>query len=233
MLATLTNLQRLSERWTGSPEDSSSRASQTTMEFWDERFATDSAMPIRVAAVYASQGRAEELRSTCRKAVQLAWAVPDPARRDRAAKACCFSPLTDRSLQQAALELASSALALSPPGNPYGFHQWFIMTRGIAEYRNGNWETALPDFQTAANMDRFFRIIRITCLYKVMCLVKLGRVTEAQQLMDDAQHWLSTLPPPGEPLNAEGMDHDDIAIWMAYREATALLAEAPMQVSQP
>ena len=59
--------------------------------------------------------------------------------------------------------------------------------------------------------------------YRAMSLFRQGQEAEARQLFAEAEAKMKPLP--------GGADHDDLILWLAYKEAKALLA--PSQTSTP
>jgi hypothetical protein len=103
---------------------------------------------------------------------------------------------------------------------------FYQLALGMAEYRNGN-RTAADEALTAAEQTgERLGIVRLPArFFRAMNLFHQGRVAEARDLFAAAASETS-LPEDERKPYAGGADHDAVIIWLAYKEAKALLEAA-------
>lgn len=159
----------------------------------------------------------------------LAWAAEteysDVA--ERVAKLACLRPIGDAKMQEATLNLARKAVELcKQSGQP---SPWQQMTLGMAEYRSGHYQEAENALSAVAGMvgPKTYRpgTIQTTAdCYRAMSLFQLGRKDEARALLTTTGAEIKTSPAhEKKPLAEKGTDHNDLVLWLAYREAKGLL----------
>src|SRR5262249_32492301 len=101
---------------------------------------------------------------------------------------------------------------------------YFQMALGMAEYRNGHWAEAdaallaavkaAPDNPVVTGTSGFFR---------PMSLFRQGKVEEARKLATEAAGKMKPLPKDEKNPLAGGASPDDLTLWLAYKEAKALI----------
>jgi hypothetical protein len=108
---------------------------------------------------------------------------------------------------------------------------WFQMTLGMAEYRTGHdveAVEALTRAQAAASVDaegRYRELIRGTAgFYHAMSLSRQGRQAEARALFTATEAAMQPFPADEQKLPGEA-NHDDLILWLACKEAKAMLAQ--------
>jgi tetratricopeptide (TPR) repeat protein len=181
---------------------------------------------LRVAVLQAWFGEDKELATTRQRILAFAEGTIVAGTAERAAKVCSMRPITDRAEREAALMLARRAVEL---GKTDPWVAWFQMTLGMAEYRNGNFAAADQALLAAATLANGTLCITTTsAFYRAMSLFKQGKQDEARTLMATARTTMKSLPDDDEnPLprakNAETDPENDLIVWMAYKEAKALI----------
>jgi hypothetical protein len=175
---------------------------------------------LKTAALQAWFGQLDALAATRVRALRFANDTINPTIAERTAKICCLSPADDRT-NEAALVLARRAVEL---GKQHGFLVYFLMCLGMAEYRCGHYEAADAALLAAAKLGGGnYYVSRTTPFYQAMSLFRQGREAEARQRMAEAVARMH--PPPADEKNlpVDRVNADDLILWMACKEARALL----------
>jgi tetratricopeptide (TPR) repeat protein len=193
----------------------------------------DTFLLLEVAALQAWFGRDAEFAVTCRWALEFARDTHDPAVADRTAKVCCLRPSEDKTRCDAALALARRAVTL---GKDHEWLPYFQMALGMAEYRSGHDTAADKALLAAADSGRENDLISGTsAFYRAMSLFRQGKHVEARRIASEAA--VRMRPLPGDEKNplTGGAGADDLILWMAYKEAKALLRldAAPASTAKP
>ena len=179
----------------------------------------DHLLLLRVAAIQSWFHRDAELAATCRLARGFARGTRDAGIADAVAKSSSLRPPDDPTDRTATLALARSANEL---GKHYDNAGWFRMGRGIAEYRAGHDEAAAETLRATIE-DGQPQISITSAFYLAMTLPRQRKGEETRQVLAEA---ISRMRPyPGDEANplAGGDNHDDLILWMACKEATAVL----------
>jgi tetratricopeptide (TPR) repeat protein len=165
-------------------------------------------------------GKDKEYSKACRGALELAKGSEDAVTLERCAKACSFPSGGDTAHLAEALTLARKALKL---GNNHGFSPWFHVALGMCEFRNGNWTEAEEALSVAMKNGEWSPRLWVTsAYYRAMNSFRRGKQDEARQLAAEATAKMMKLWPPPQAQKT-GFWHDDVIIWMAYKEAKELL----------
>jgi tetratricopeptide (TPR) repeat protein len=184
-------------------------------------------LTLKLAALQVWFGKEGDYTATCRRMLQ--WAAdqkgPDPA--DRAAKITNLRPSADPQMLQAALAFARRAVEL---GQTNSLLPWYQLGLGMAQYRNGHYPeadqvlTAAPRL-AEAGLDKASQMyIGVTSgFYRAMSLFRQGKATEARQLFAETEATMKPLPADDKNPLANGANHDDLILWLACKEARALL----------
>jgi hypothetical protein len=140
---------------------------------------------------------------------------------DKTARACCLLPSVDKSQVEAGLALARKAVEL---GKTDPLLAWFQMGLGMAEYRSGRFAEAdahlcavVNGFNTSPSM------VFAAAFYRAMSLFRQGKEHEARRLATEAAAKMKPLPKDEENPLAGGNDADDLILWLAYKEAKAMI----------
>jgi tetratricopeptide (TPR) repeat protein len=153
--------------------------------------------------------------------LELAAGTDDASTAERAAKAYCLRPSSDPQLLDSAVTLARRAVDL---GKDHWFLKWYQMALGMAEYRNGNYEAADQALRAAEEAGKDNRLVHGTArLFHAMSLFKQTKEAEARQLFAEAEAQIPPLPADENQPLAKGVDADSVIVWLAYKEAKALL----------
>jgi WD40 repeat protein len=183
---------------------------------------TDTILAIAVAVLQAWLGKDTERADTCRRALEYARYTTDPVTAERTAKICSLRPVDDQAQRDAALGLARKAVKL---GTGHGYWPYFQMALGLAEYRAGNDVAAEEALRTAAASAglRNPHVSGTSAFYRAMTLFRQGKQAEARRLAADAASRMKPLPADEKNPLAGGGNADDLILWMACKEARALL----------
>jgi tetratricopeptide (TPR) repeat protein len=181
----------------------------------------DMLLSLKVAALQAWFGQDKEYAHTCARALEFAKNASDPATAERAAKVCCLRPMPDSSRRAAALALARHAVKL---GKTDPFLPWFQMTLAMAEYRSGNDATADEAMRATAEARKNNAYLTdLAAFYRAMSLFRQGKTDEARKLARAAAANMKPLPKDDMNPLAGNAGHDDLILWLAYKEAKALI----------
>jgi eukaryotic-like serine/threonine-protein kinase len=177
-------------------------------------------LSLKLTALLAWLGREEDRIEVCRQAFLQAAVSRAPSAAERAAKGFCLLPSADTGMLGDALSLARRAVELGRTGSQ---PQWFDLALGMAEYRNGNYpaaDRALTAAETAGPKKQ--HILQTSKFYRAMSVFRQGGIPEARKVFADAAAQMKPLPVEGQPFK-DRADHDDLIVWLAYKEAKALL----------
>ena len=183
------------------------------------------------AALLVWFGKDQEHRTTSQRMLESAANTESYGTAERVAKIACLRPIDAAETRKAALDLARKAVELGKDQKT--FLPWAHLTLGMAEHRSGHYPeaaTALGTaFQTAAETNYISNQPRIEStanFYLAMCLFQQGKQAEARSLFAATEAKMKPLPADEQNPLAEGASHDDLILWLASKEAKALLAGA-------
>ncbi len=182
-------------------------------------------------------GQDKELADTSEQALEFAKGTSNPMTADRIAKISCLRPTLDEARRQASLALARKAVEL---GKNNAMLHWFQMDLGIAEYRSGHFAEAVAALSAAENAGGTNTPVPCTAaFYRAMSLFRQGKKNEARRLAIDASSKMKPFPKDEKnPLQdeknplAEGSNFDYLILWMACKEAKALIKFDAAPVTQ-
>ena len=150
------------------------------------------------------------------------------------AKICCLRPTDDKSRLDATLALARAVGETF--SEQFAYSLGSLMGLGMAEYRSGNYPADDEAFLAAAEAGKENAyIIGTSAFYHAMSLFRQGKEVEARRIATEAALRMKPLPADeNNPLKG-GANHDDLILWMAYKEAKALLKldAAPAPPTRP
>jgi serine/threonine-protein kinase len=181
----------------------------------------DTLLFLKVAALQAWFGQDKELAATRKRIIAYAKESNELIAAERAAKACSILPSTDKEALESALALARTAEKIGR-GTPE--RVWHLLALGMAEHRSGNYAAADEALRAADKIGPDNRYIAgISRFYRAMNMFRQGQKEEARELASAAKAKMQPLPKDdGNPL-ADDRDHDDLILWLAYKEANAML----------
>jgi hypothetical protein len=173
-----------------------------------------------LAAIQAWLVQQTEYSATCDRVLELAKDSKEPTDAERAAKICSLRA-SDAETHEAALDLARRAVELGK-GNVLMFY--FQLALGMAEYRCGHDAEADVALRAAAHLGpQNYHVSGTTGFYRAMSLFKQGKEAEAIKLASEAVAKMKPLPADQQnPLTGDD-NADDLILWMALKEASALL----------
>jgi serine/threonine-protein kinase len=173
------------------------------------------------AALQAWFGQDKEFAETCRRGLAMAKNATVPGTANIVAKACCLRPSTDKAQLEAALALARKAAQLEKDN-------WSQMTLGMAEYRSGHLAHADAALLAAAKGgENIPHVAGTSAFYRAMSLFRQGKEDEARKLASAAAAKMKPLPKDEKNPLADHADPEDLILWMAYKEAKALIKFEP------
>jgi hypothetical protein len=109
------------------------------------------------------------------------------------------------------------------------------MALGMAEYRRGHFAEADTALIAAANRAKSINNRWVACtseLYRAMSLFRQGKEDEARQLAIESVSRMKPLPKDEKNPLAGNAHHDDLILWLAYKEAKALIQFDPAAALQ-
>jgi tetratricopeptide (TPR) repeat protein len=175
---------------------------------------------LKVAPLQAWLGQDKEFSSTCEQLLSLAKDTQDSMLADSAAK-CCSLRQADPKRHEAALVLARRAVEHGK-GSPW--FDFFEMGLGMAEYRCGHFaeaDTALTAAMNAAT--KHLTVSNTSAFYRAMSLFRQGKTDEARKLATEAAAKMKPLPLDEKNPLAGGAGHNELVMWLAYKEAKAMI----------
>ena len=185
----------------------------------------DTNLALRVAALQAWFGQDKDLTETCTRALAFAESTFDLPTADRTAKMCCLRPSENTTRLESALILARKVVE---SGKGHNWLPWFEVTLGIAEYRNGHFAEADAALSAAAARGKAIGYVVVASgFFRAMSLYRKGQEDEALKLAAAAASAMRPLPKDEKNPLAGNLGHDDLIVWMAYKEARALMKWEP------
>ena len=105
-------------------------------------------------------------------------------------------------------------------GHHYHALAWIQLTLGMAEYRSGHFDQADAALLAAikAGNDNP-HIAGTSAFYRALSLFRQGKPDKARQLATQAAARMKPLPKDAKNPPTSGDYHDDLILWLAYREA--------------
>jgi hypothetical protein len=176
----------------------------------------DTSLALKVAALQAWFGKDRDLADTCGRALDFAKVTYDPVKWDQMAWICCLRPTRDNTRLEAALALARKAAEVRRP--------YFPLILGMAEYRSDHLSVA--DFWLTSATKNFQGNLHVTgtsAFYQAMILFRQGKQDEARRVAATAAAKMKPLPKDEKNPLANDANTDDLALWMAYKEAKAMI----------
>lgn len=178
----------------------------------------DTLLSLDVAALQAWFGQEKEFAATRRQILAFAKGASEVLTAERAAKACSILPSGDGAELEAARALSRSAVKADKDAPSK------LLGLGMAEYRSGNDAAADAALLAAGNAgpdDPYST--GISAFYRAMSLYRQGKKDEARKLAIDATAKMKPLPEDEDNPLVGGAGHNDLILWLAYKEARALI----------
>src|SRR5262249_48128595 len=110
--------------------------------------------------------------------------------------------------------------------------RYLRVTLGMAEYRNGHFAKAEATLATGIEeAKKEGRMVGLPSFYLAMSLFQEGKTNEARRLAIEAHAKMKPLPKDEKNPLADGATPDDLILWMAYKEARALIQFDPPSIA--
>ena len=189
----------------------------------------NSSRALRVATLQAWFAVGDAYGVTRKRTLAWAASTDDRAVADHITRLSCLRPIKDAELRKAALKLGQRTVTLGQDDKKT--LPWSRLALGMAEYRNAQYEQSAQTLATAtasaADTDDKAHVARITGtakFYRAMCLFQKGKRDEARTLFNATAAKMKPYPADEKNPHADDEAHgDDLILWLAYREAKALL----------
>jgi WD40 repeat protein/tetratricopeptide (TPR) repeat protein len=185
----------------------------------------DTILALRAAAMQAWFGQEKEYAATRKRLLAFAKDTTDPGTCDHVAKSCSIRPSTDRAELEAALALARRGVELRKSGQ---WSEWNLLTFGMAEYRNGNHAAAIEAMLAAVKAGPDIPVLlSMSGFYRAMSLFQQGKHDDARKLALETAAQMKSLPKDEQNPLTDGAYYDTQIMWLAYKEAKALIKFEP------
>jgi tetratricopeptide (TPR) repeat protein len=176
-------------------------------------------LPLAALAVWF--GRDADHAAACDRALALARGTKNPVTAERTAKVCSLRP-GQKARHDAALALARKAVEV---GKDHPYRVSFRLALGMAEYRSGLFAQAAKTLELGPPREH---VGGTAAFYRAMSLFRQGKKGEAEKLAREAAANMRPLPKDEKSPLADNANADDLILWLAYREAKALIGlDAP------
>ena len=160
-------------------------------------------------------GREEEYHRVCDKLLARFRGVSDPRDCEWMGRACLLAPPTPEHLQRS-IEIIDRAITADKSTYPNWLYPYFLFARGLAEYRSGQYETALAICEGEAA-----RILRpAPKLVAALAHHRLGHAEAARKALAEAE---AAYDWSGDPVRKR----DGWMYFILRREALALIGPPP------
>ena len=183
---------------------------------------------LKVAALQAWFDRERDQVAMVRLLIQQAEDKPDDTDLAQCAvKSLCLRPSPDPALLARVLPLARRAVENANDPRQRACCQ---QSQGIAEYRAGNPEVAerllilASEGETKGPRERWPSVQCPSRFFRAMILFRQGKAAEARQLFSEAEALMKPLPAADRLALQSEITTDEIIVWLAYKEARAMLA---------
>jgi len=177
----------------------------------------DTRLSLEVAARQAWFGQDKELAATRQRIIAFAKGTNDAVTAERAARACSILPSASKAELESALSLGRTAVKLGPDG------EWNLLAIGMAEYRSGNYAAAEGALLAAKAGSKNPILTGSSAYYLAMSLFRQGKAEEADKLTIGAAAQMKPLPKDDQNPLANNANWDDLLLWLAYKEAKAVI----------
>ena len=201
----------------------------TLAEF--QRLPGDTRMALKIASLLVWFGHDSQYTDTCRRMIEWAGNSSEASNAERVAKLSVLHPTGDATILPAALGLARRAVDLGkelPETLP-----WYQMALGMVQYRSGNYPEAASVLASAAGTASNTKVATqraqiegTASFYRAMCLFQQGKPDDARNLITATEAKMKPFPADHQnPLAENYTDFNDLILWLACKEAKALLAQ--------
>ncbi len=182
----------------------------------------DTILSLKVSALQVWFGQDNDFAATRRLILSSAKGTHEEGPANAAAKACSILPFTDKAECEATLALGRTAVRAGNGG------EWNLLARGMAEYRGGDYAAADKSLLAVAEAGpNNPQATGISAFYRAMNACRQGKAEEARKLAVAATSKMKPLPKDEKNPLAGGPFTDDLILWLAYKEAKALIQFDP------
>jgi hypothetical protein len=187
--------------------------------------ADDASLALRVAGLQAWFGQDKDLADTCGRALESARGTFDSMKWSHLARICSLRATPDTTRREAALALARKAVELGQADYRSARQDYTLnLTLGMGEYRSGYFAQADAALIAAAKDPRnHHQEAGTAAFYRAMSLFRQGKENEARKLATEAAAQMKPIPKDEKNPLAGGATADDLTLWLAYKEAKALI----------
>ncbi len=180
---------------------------------------------LTIAALRAWSDQDAEFAAVRRRALATAEGTTDVVLAERVAKLSSILPSSDRAELEAALALGRLA---ARPGDEASYRPYRLLALGMAAYRGDDDPACDEALLAAAEAGKGIPLVTGTsAFYRAMSLHRRGKVEEARKLATEAAAKMKPLPADERNPLAGGASHDDLILWLACKEAKALIGFDP------
>jgi len=179
---------------------------------------------LKITILQAWFARGADHAATCRWLLALAATNNAPAAAERSAKEYCLLPSSDPQLLDAVVTAARRARQVDAR---YTSSRHYQMALGMAEYRQGSYAAADEALKIAEQPGGNTPHVQDTArFFHTMSLFRQGKTAEARKFFADTAAKMKPLPADERRPLAKDVSPDDVIVWLAYKEAKALLQAA-------
>ncbi len=165
------------------------------------------------------QGDVDRYAVLCRKLLEAADGTEVIKTARDSAKAVLIHPQSDPELVDAAAVLADQAAKRSPT------NLWSVLTLGMSHYRQGRLDEAAEYLERAAAAPEV-RLSLLARVFLAMTKFRQGDIQKAREQLEEAEQGLG-LVAVIDLQSPFVLHHDDLAVWLALREARRLIEIKP------
>jgi eukaryotic-like serine/threonine-protein kinase len=195
------------------------------------RFPENTTSALKLAAVQVWLGNEVGHATTSRRMLEWVANATKAEDAERVAKLSSLRLSDDIANRRAILALAERSVKMAQRNN--SVLPWARVALGMAHYRSANYpaaeEALITAAKTAATTGPYRSHTEGTAsIYRAMTLYKQGREGEARAVFQEAKTRMKPYPADEKnPLSDGRSDHEDLILWLAYKEAEALVPMAP------
>ena len=182
---------------------------------------------IHLAANQIWEGRVEDYIGLVKQMFRIALHAEEPRVWSRVVKIASLVASNDADTSSRAVEFARKAVSAGK--GDVGYQPWAQLTLGMAEYRNGQFDNAIETLTQTASLAakvpaEYGTIINQTAdLYRAMALFKQDSLEQARKLLSDVRAKMKPLPKGEKAPKLTDGNHDDLILWLAFKEANSLI----------
>lgn len=140
---------------------------------------------MRLGILYAKMGDREQYYYHCKEILRYTEGTRNPDMADKAAKLCLLLPSEKENLKLAT-EMSERAVKY---GEGSKYYSWFLLVRGLAAYRNGEFQRAV-EYLNNIDRNRYFVINCTADMVLTMCHYNIGDVKQAEYVFENGTNWM-------------------------------------------